>query len=348
MHVRKPIRFLLTLLVSGAILFLPGSASAETARRAALLIVDHTCTDLAAIPDSAIVAARNQLRVAYGHTSHGSQPITGMQLLMDDPANGGLYDFNTSGAVEPGVLSIDDRTPGGDLGHNGDLAWASATRGYLDGSGSDRNVMIWSWCGGVSDNTVAGINAYLNEMNQLETEYPAVTFVYMTGHLDGTGRSGNLHQRNQQIRNYCQANGKVLFDFADIESYDPAGNDFLDRGADDGCNYDGGNWADQWCEAHPGQCASCDCAHSHCLNCQQKGKAFWWMFANLVSDIPDDCPCDLDGSGRIDGLDLGLFAPCYGAQAGQSRYDSAADFDSNGIVDGTDLAILASCFGMQV
>ena len=45
----------------------------------------------------------------------------------------------------------------------------------------------------------------------------------MTGHLDGTGPSGNLYARNDQIRDYCVANGKVLFDFADIESWDPGG-----------------------------------------------------------------------------------------------------------------------------
>jgi len=33
----------------------------------------------------------------------------------------------------------------------------------------------------VSDNTPSGIAAYLNAMNQLEQEYPAVRFVYMTG-----------------------------------------------------------------------------------------------------------------------------------------------------------------------
>ena len=48
-------------------------------------------------------------------------------------------------------------------------------------------------------------------------------FVYMTGHTDGTGLDGTLHLRNQEIRNYCKANDKVLYDFEDIESYDPDG-----------------------------------------------------------------------------------------------------------------------------
>ena len=121
-------------------------------------------------------------------------------------------------------------------------------------------------------------------MNQLEIDYPDVLFVYMTGHLDGTGETGNLHIRNEQIRNYCISNDKVLFDFADIESHDPDGEYFLDRGADDACNYAAGNWAIEWCSANPGSdlCATCSCAHSHPLNCNLKARAFWWMMARLA------------------------------------------------------------------
>ena len=60
-------------------------------------------------------------------------------------------------------------------------------------------------------------------MNQLETDYPDVKFVYMTGHLVGSGQQGNLNQRNEQIRAYARANNKILYDFADIESFDPDG-----------------------------------------------------------------------------------------------------------------------------
>lgn len=251
------------------------------------IIIDHTTTDLSAIPESWINTAKTNLRLSYGHTSHGSQPVQGMRILA--AGYGTLYDLNLNGAIEAGVLSLDDETPSGDLGHNGSIVWATSTRSYLDsnsGTGPTRNVVVWSWCNGVSDNDREGIDTYLNTMNQLEGEYPQVTFVYMTGHLDGTDESGNLHQLNNRIRAYCLANNKILFDFADIESYNPNGDYFLNRGADDECNYDGGgNWAIEWCAANNGSelCEEVSyCAHSESLNCNLKARAFWWMLARIA------------------------------------------------------------------
>ena len=130
------------------------------------------------------------------------------------------------------------------------------------------------------------INTYLKLMNQLEADYPRVKFIYITGYLDGTGKSGYLNVRNNQIRNFCRAHNKILFDFADIESYDPDGKPFLGKNANDECDYwtfwGQKNWADEWCNDHPGDCPSCTCAHSKSLNCILKGKAFWWMMARLA------------------------------------------------------------------
>ncbi len=258
-----------------------GNFTVTTGQSGEAVIIDHRHTDISAIPESWINTVKTRLKISYGHTSHGSQPVTGMQVLENHNA---LYRFNTDGSVTGGSLSIDDTAPDGDLGHNGDTYWADLTRSYLDNSGSDRNVVVWSWCGGVSDNTQAGIQIYLSAMNQLESDYPEVTFVYMTGHLDGTGQGGNLHARNNQIRQYCTDNGKILFDFADIERYNPDGTSFLESNADDGCYYDGGNWARQWCDANPGdsRCRNCDCAHSEPLNCNLKAGAFWWMLARIA------------------------------------------------------------------
>lgn len=248
------------------------------------LIIDHTCTDLNKVPVGWINKARADFRLSYGHTSHGSQIVTGMEVLRT--VYGSLYDFNDDGSG--GALSLHDYEPDGDLGNPDRTTWAARTRTLLGTPGNNRNLILWSWCGQVSSASAADINTYLNLMSQLEGDYPDVTFIYMTGHLDGSGTAGNLNARNNQIRDFCRTNNKVLFDFADIESYDPSGKGVLALAADDGCNYSGGNWADQWCGAHSGSnlCRSCGyddcCAHSRPLNCNLKARAFWWMLARLA------------------------------------------------------------------
>ena len=135
---------------------------------AAQIIIDHRCTDLSNVPDEYVLAAKQRYRIAYGHTSHGSQIVSGMSLLRAQA--GSMYTYSTSGG--DGALSLHDGTPSGDLGHNGDLAWERATRALLDRADNDRNMVMWSWCGGCSDNTVEGIQTYLDAMDALERDYP--------------------------------------------------------------------------------------------------------------------------------------------------------------------------------
>lgn len=242
------------------------------------VIIDHTCTSLGGVPQSYTDQAKAMYRVWYGHTSHGSQITTGMENVRD--RYGAAYDFNPAGSG--GALAYEEVY--GDLGYDGSLDWMYMTREQLNRPDNDRNVVMWSWCGGMSEMSEAGLTIYTNAMADLERDYPGVLFIYMTGHLDGSGESGNLNVRNNQLRAYCTAQNKILFDFADIESYDPDGDYFLNRGADDGCNYNGGNWAEEWCSEHPGSelCQECECEHSHPLNCNLKGRAFWWMMARLA------------------------------------------------------------------
>ena len=249
-------------------------------------LVDHRATRLAKIPQEWIEAAKSSLRIAYGHTSHGSQIVTGMSGLVTYA--GDLYSFNSTGSG--GALRLLDNPFSGasDLGNPDRVAWESATRTYLNVN-PEANVVIWSWCGQVSTATETDIDTYLTLMSGLERDYPDVRFVYMTGHLDGTGTSGNLHQRNEQIRTYCVDNGKTLYDFAKIETYDPDGTYFGDRRPNDNCDYDAnldgtwdGNWAVEWQNAHPGEWYTCGAAHSQPLNANRKAYAAWWLWARLA------------------------------------------------------------------
>lgn len=255
---------------------------------ATALIIDHTATDLDAIPGEWIREARESLCIAYGHTSHGSQVITGMSGLVN--FRGGLYAFNAGGSGD--ALELRDNPFAGarDLGDPNMTAWAEATRDYLD-EHPDVNVVMWSWCNQVSTASASDIATYLELMDSLEREYPDVVFIYMTGHLDGTGTGGNLHQRNEQIRRYCTGNKKVLYDFADIETYDPDGTYYGSRYADGACFYDSdgdglkdANWAVEWQNSHEEGRDWYDCAsaHSQPLNANLKAYAAWWLWARLA------------------------------------------------------------------
>lgn len=250
------------------------------------MIIDHSCTDLSLIPSAWIDSAKAKLHIAYGHTSHGSQLTTGMSGLVD--FKGIEYAWNNGGSN--GALDLHDYAMTGDLGNPDRTSWAGRTRTYLDAN-DDVNVIIWSWCGQVSSATETDINTYLDLMTDLESDYPDVMFVYMTGHLDGTGLEGNLHIRNEQIRNYCEENDRILYDFADIETYDPDGTWFGDKIPNDACAYDtdnngsrDGNWAIEWQDSHTEgvdwyQCSS---AHSEPLNANRKAYAAWWLWARLA------------------------------------------------------------------
>ena len=233
--------------------------------QAALVVADHQAvTQFPLIPADRFDQIRAQFSIYYGHTSHGSQVVTGIGLLEieDDTLFPGRYD-------RPLIYEDDP-----DLGYP---EWETKTRDYL-AVYPQTNLVIWSWCGQLSGYAPYEVNDYLNRMNQLERDYPNVIFVYMTGHLDGSGPLGTLYGNNQMIRSFCTVNQKVLFDFADIENYDPDGNYYPD--GSDWCE-----WCSSWCETHA--CPSCseECAHSQCINCYNKAKAFWWMLHSLIPPL---------------------------------------------------------------
>jgi hypothetical protein len=250
------------------------------------IIIDHSSTKLASIPSEWIQTAKEDLHIAYSHTSHGSQLTEGMSGLVS--FKGSSYAWNNSGTN--GALDLHDYAIGGDLGNPDRTSWAPGTRAYL-AANTDVNVIMWSWCGEVSDATEADIDTYLVLMSELERDFPNVKFVYMTGHLDGTGLTGNLHLRNEQIRNFCKKNNKILYDFADIESYNPDGTYFGDKKPNDACAYDtngdgslDGNWATEWQNSHTHgtDWFTCTAAHTEPVNANQKAYAAWWLWARLA------------------------------------------------------------------
>ena len=274
------------------------------------VIVDHRHTDITQIPQTALEQAKANLHIAYGHTSHGSQLTTGMTGLVAFANGGGLGltlptdTFAWDNGGSDGALDLHDYAMSGDVGYY--PQWVNNTRTYLDAN-SDVNVIIWSWCGQVDEKYAAGTleSEYLTPMAQLEADYPDVTFVYMTGHVDIWNDADNK-AANQMIRDYCNTNDKVLYDFADIERYDPDGA-YFEFAHDDCGYYDGpggtqlGNWATEWQSSHTENTDwyNCSSAHSQPLNANRKAYAAWWLWAVLGGWDSDSG----DGSDSSDGAD---------------------------------------------
>lgn len=262
-------------------------------------IIDHSAALLLfqgnlAIQD--IQNAKEKLHIAYGHTSHGSQLTTGMSGLVGFANSGALDSSSNSYSSVPDLFQFDNRfetsQTNGSLYLREDMDrdvgyypnWVNETNSMLEAN-PEINVIIWSWCGQASSYTPEVLQSnYLSPMEQLQRDYPNVIFVYMTGHLDGTGVEGQLNQNNEAIRAHCIENNYWLYDFAHIESFDPDGNAYLALDGRDTCGYDGGNWAQEWQNTHTEgeDWYSCSSAHSEALNANFKAYAAWVLWAELA------------------------------------------------------------------
>lgn len=225
------------------------------------VIIDHTCTDLARVPMEYIAAAQNGFRVHYAHRSHGSQITVGLGLI---EAWAGAYavaveSLNLPG--ETGALCIYTGMPGNDYPYPGD--YSDGVQAFLDGHPTV-NVSMFSWCDELETWGAAQVNDYLTRMSQLEEANPNVRFIYMTANAQG--EIHNRHLRNEQIRNYCRDNGKVLYDFGDLD-----------------CWYEGSQHTEGGIPVeHPVYAGDYEGTHVNAASCVNKAKAFWHMMAILA------------------------------------------------------------------
>ncbi len=278
------------------------------------LIIDHTGVQgFDRIPDTVLNQIFDSFKVTYGHTSHGSQIISGMNYIKNNINPKWDFDLLSGGETgidgDPGKLDfwarVGNMNDALDLGNPDYVSWVRETREHLLNEGSERNVVMWSWCGQMSYNWASGpsMKAYCDSMSKLEAEFPNVTFIYMTGHPDGRGNSSPLAVRNDSLRNFCEQNNKVLYDFADIQEWDLEGN-YYGNTENDSCDWCqsycdecGSGCPDAYdCENRPGDNAPgssyTDCAHVHGLVCILKGKTFWYMLGRLTgwSDLSQNDP----------------------------------------------------------
>lgn len=278
------------IVANGYSIYLSGVTYTSPASQA--IIIDHTSTDIAKIPAYWLEQAK-ALTFHYAHTSHGSQINSGLEWL---EAQDATYNIDIESGATPPVLPPDDtalriydgnNVPGYDTYITPELYWSTDEGVAHTRSVADTglfNFSMWSWCGQQSYNSTEAVQQYLDTLSQLQQQHPGMRFIYMTGHTDGTGPTETLYRNNNLVRQYVQAHGQVLFDFADIETYDPAGGGPYYNDGEGTCQ-----WCATWCQNHPGDCASLpdSCAHTDYeqeqkLFCKLKGQAFWWMMARLA------------------------------------------------------------------
>ena len=269
---------------ASGVIYLPVVIQGVEAPQSAAIVIDHTRTDVHLIPDQWLDLTR-QYVIHYAHTSHGSQILSGLQWLANIDSKYAV-DIQASGTVvlpsTPNALRIyDGNNYPGNTYITPDLYWEGTdgmdhTRSVLDSGWFD--ISLWTWCGQMSYYSQAQIQQYLDALVQLSGEYPQTQFIFYTGHTDGSQPGSTLWQNNDLVRQYVQSNQLVLFDFADIESYDPDGNFY--PGGSDACE-----WCGSWCSTHPGafECQNLpSCAHTHGLQCTLKAQAFWYLMARLA------------------------------------------------------------------
>lgn len=225
------------------------------------VVIDHTCTDLSQVPAEYIAAAQANLRVHYAHRSHGSQINVGLELI---EASTGSYNVAIelqNLPSEEGALCVYTCMPATEYPY--DYDYFGGVQGLLNGLPS-LNVSMFSWCVELNDWSEEQVNQYLSQMSALETANPGVRFIYMTGNAQGENH--NRHARNEQIRAYCRANGKILYDFGDLDCW-CGGEQHTEGGIP---------------VEHPAYAGDYEGTHVNQASCLNKGGAFWWMAAILA------------------------------------------------------------------
>lgn len=240
------------------------------------IVADHTCTDLGSIPDEWIQKVKETVKIHYCHTSHGGQISEGLERLMNgnfskDSVKGVKYNFYPDYCNMPDTTEYLSMMEGQYIeGYcetyvTPDLYWDSdyalnITRYMLNNF--DINVSAFAWCTQMDYYSSLKVDDYLAKMTALEKEYPDVVFIYMTGNAQSPEQ--NRYERNNQIRDYCKKNNKVLFDFADLD-----------------CWYNGQQYTEDGIPMEHPHYHGDEAAHTTYESCENKAKAFWWLLARL-------------------------------------------------------------------
>ncbi len=235
------------------------------------ILVDHACVDAqdTVIPAEDLGRARG-LKVLFGHQSVGNNLIAGLAVLgRNHPER---YGWRIQ--AQPNLAWFQG---GGGLGHfpvgrNGDgpgkvrdfVRWMD-TLGY----GAAVDVAMMKLCfvdlqGPAGSDAPGLFQAYREGMESLEQAHPTVRLVWWTQPLVKQGNRVR-NEFNQMVREHCRSQGKCFFDFADLESHDPAGVESTDGAGPclfSGYTRDGGHLTEE--------------------GSVRMARAWWWLLARIA------------------------------------------------------------------
>jgi hypothetical protein len=187
----------------------------------AQVTINHANFDPSGLPQSTLDAVGKQ-SAFFAHASVGGNLLGGITAL--HAADPGKYQLTAAAddATPPATLA-----PGRLYEYNrGNPAWSVKITSFetymANGWGDKVDVALNKFCY-IDPN--ADPTTYLTSMNTIESAYPQTTFIYMTMPLKtSAGNDGYLRQKfNEAVRAYCHDHNKVLYDLADIEAWNPAG-----------------------------------------------------------------------------------------------------------------------------
>ena len=212
------------------------------------ILVNHMTLDVDMIPDTALNAAR-ALNMSLEHASVGVNIKNGMEDLKAMDAI--RYDY-----------------PHWDWHNRGNPGWQEKVDQFVAWVADHTNeydVFHMKFC---YIDTAVQWTYYREAMLNLEATYPGKIFVWWTMPITTSGYD-NRDAYNTQVRNFCAANDKPLYDIAAIESHDPLGNLIIEGGYE---------------AMYPGY--SDDGGHLNEAGRLRAAKAMWWLIARLAGWTP--------------------------------------------------------------
>ena len=221
------------------VILLLQTATAQTAT-----VANHYATNLAVIPDAALIPASN-LRMDLRRASVGGNISDGLDALQSENAK-----YNRSRWI---------------FYNRGNPDWQTKVDEFVSftiDSASNYDVLSMKFC--FIDPT-ASFSYYRDKMLWLESNYSGKRFIWWTIPIETSGNT-DRQSFNDSVRTYANANGKLLFDIADIESCDTSGVKQVD----------GSN-----CEIMRSEWTS-DGGHLNAAGAQRVASAFWWLMAKIA------------------------------------------------------------------